>query len=206
MEYRGRMAAYAMDEIPNLSEKAVPVITQRKENIVGMTNNIFIYIYIYIIIIGSKIKKWICITMFSYIRCVLLAILFTVFLSLYIKLNGDYKDIQEENDSISIQNTELEIANGLLIQENDNLNNTLQSLLKAINDDYQNNNSIPNNTDVNNTSVDIIELINKLMNENNVTKTELKILQRKYAELNTNCTQLQRKFDLLFEEYQTDRR
>ena len=34
----------------------------------------------------------------------------------------------------------------------------------------------------------IIELIHKLMNENNGTKIELKILQSKYAELNTSCT------------------
>ena len=125
-------------------------------------------------------------------------------------MNGEYNDIKEENnemkydyESINMQNTELEIANAELIKENEILNYTLDALIKGINDDHQINNSLPNNTDTNNTSAYIIGLINKLVNENNVTKTELKILQSKFAELNINYTQIQQKFELLFEEYQT---
>ena len=173
----------------------------------------YIYIYIYIYLLaraGDKFKKWVCSTACTAILCVLFVILFAIFLILYIKLNGDYNDTKEENnemkydyESINKQNTELEIANAKLMNENEILNNTLQPFLKALNDDNQINNSIPNNTNTSNANANNTELINKLMNENNVTKNELKILQSKYAELSTNCTQLQRKFDLLFEEYQT---
>ena len=85
----------------------------------------YIYIYIYLLAqAGDEVRKWICSTSFSIFLSVFFAILFAVFFSLYIKLNGEYKDIEEENDR-------LEIANGKLIEENEILNNTLESLLKT---------------------------------------------------------------------------
>ena len=116
-------------------------------------------------------------------------------------MNGDYNDIKEENNEFNMQNIELEIANGILIAKNELLNDTLQPFLK--NDDHQINNSIPNNTDVNTSNMNNTELINILMIDYNETKTELKILQSKYAELNINFTQIQKDFNLLREEYQT---
>ena len=116
-------------------------------------------------------------------------------------MNGVYKDIKEENndmkydyDSLSMQNTELEFANGLLIQENENLNNTLEAHINSL---------VPNSTDANTTNVNNTELINMLMNDYNETKTELKVLQGKYVDLNINYTQMQKEFDLLREKNQT---
>ena len=42
------MAAYAIEEIPNLPDEAVPVIRQREKHIIGMHEYIYIYIYKYI--------------------------------------------------------------------------------------------------------------------------------------------------------------
>ena len=39
------MAAYAIEEIPNLPDEAVPVIKQRENHIIGM-HEYYIYIYI----------------------------------------------------------------------------------------------------------------------------------------------------------------
>ena len=175
------MSAYAIDEIPNLPDKTETVARQKEKVIIGIINIVYIYIYIYIyILVGDKARKWLCGITFSTMLCVVFAILFAVFLSLYIKLNGDYKDIKEENDelnlaneSITMQNTELEITNGLLLQENEILNNTLIIITQ----------------DAINMNVNITELINILMNDYNTTKTELSLLQSKY--------------DILIEKYQT---
>ena len=99
----------AIEEIPNLPDELVPVIRQREQNIFGIS----IYIYIYILVHAG-----ICNIAFSNFLCVLFAILFAVFFSLYIKLNGDYMD--------------LEVANAILIEENEILTNRLQSLLTTI--------------------------------------------------------------------------
>ena len=58
MYFRGRMAAYAIEEIPNLPDEVVPVIRQRERNIFGMYKY-YIYTYIYVYVLHRYIHIYI---------------------------------------------------------------------------------------------------------------------------------------------------